>query len=422
MCVTSVRSNACLSTVRLDSMSGHFGGSVAALRRADTIDCMRVVHFLRSLSLLNGGPPRSVIDLATALAERGHHIDVLTSYIDELPPSWRGAGTPCVHRIGRESLWSVYCSREERALIRKLIGQASVLHLHECWDPLNLYLARVARASGVPYVVSSRGSLDDWCMRQKRLKKWLYLRIAGTRLLNDAAFVHATASGEAQQSERWYPSGRTEVIPNLINVSRLRSGDHRSLAYTEFGIDPTAEVLLFMGRIDPIKGIDFLLDSMPIIRRTHPRACLVIAGNGTMTSVAHVRRSIDRLGIEDCVRMIGFVRGHYKAGLLQCASAFVLPSSHENFGNAIFEAAACGVHCIVTRQVETWRELWAAKVATIVQQDTFEISTAVSHQLSLPADERVSQSTRAKQWTENFLNPEMLAQRYVTAYESARKR
>ena len=380
---------------------------------------MRIIQALRTIRLSHGGPPLSLIDMCQSFYERGHSVSVLSPFPDDVPSGWLVGEGPSVVQVGvRSSKWGLL-TREGLLRAREAIRGADILHLHMPWDPLNLQLAGIARSLKVPYCVSIRGTLDDWAMAQKSLKKRLFMSLLGRRLLESAAFVHCTAEGEQMQSERWYPRGRSLVIPNLLDMRPYRTLPSPSLADQEFGIPAGAPVLLFMSRIHPGKGLEYVIRAMPAIVAQHPDVLLLVAGGGSPEYIQVIRNEIERSGVGANVRLVGFVSGESKVALLCRASVLVLASSHENFGNAVFQAAACGTAVIITRQVETWRELWAAKVATVVMQDPWEIGVVITNQLSMGTTERSIQSERIRQWTLDFFGGDRVVCMYEDAYRRA---
>jgi glycosyltransferase involved in cell wall biosynthesis len=381
---------------------------------------MHVVHSLRAIRLSLGGPPVSLMDICQALHGRGHRVTVLSPFPDDVPTQWlRGDGPTVVRQEVRSPKWGTLTAEGRRRTVEALRG-ADMLHLHMPWDPLNRQLASIATSLGVPYCVSIRGTLDDWAMAQKALKKRAYMALHGRRLLESAAFVHCTAEGERMQSERWYPRGRSKVIPNLLDMSPYERPPGPEPANREFGIPADVPVLLFMSRIHPGKGLEYVVGAMPDVVAKHPDALLVVAGDGPPEFVARIRQQIESLGISRSVRLVGYVSGDLKTSLLCRSSVFLLPSSHENFGNAVFQAAACGTTVVITRQVETWRELWLGRVARVVQQDPWEIGVVVNEELSMKPEVRMADSERIRNWTFEFFGGDRIIRMYEDAYASAR--
>src|SRR5205807_628869 len=117
-----------------------------------------------------------------------------------LPPPTKSMG-----RLGDDAL--------ERA--DAAVASADVLHLHTPWLESNRQFAALAARHGLPYMVSIHGMLDDWSMRQKSLKKQIYLATVGRHFLNRAACIHCTAEAELAQANKRFANSRTVVLPYL---------------------------------------------------------------------------------------------------------------------------------------------------------------------------------------------------------------
>jgi glycosyltransferase involved in cell wall biosynthesis len=110
--------------------------------------------------------------------------------------------------------------------------------------------------------------------------------------------------------------------------------------------------LLFVGRLVQKKGLRYLLEAMPIIRRTHPEAKLTIAGDGPDRS--ELNRLADVLGLHDGVEFLGSVSNQNLAEVYQGADVVIFPSvvdcsgDQEGFGLVLVEALGCGCAVVAT--------------------------------------------------------------------------
>jgi glycosyltransferase involved in cell wall biosynthesis len=104
-------------------------------------------------------------------------------------------------------------------------------------------------------------------------------------------------------------------------------------------------VVLFLGRLEAVKGIYDLLDALAGVRAAVPDVRLVCAGDGDRAGVA---RYAERLGIADAVKFTGWVGPSGKRALLETAAAFVLPSYEEALPASLIEAMSAGVPTLVS--------------------------------------------------------------------------
>lgn len=104
-------------------------------------------------------------------------------------------------------------------------------------------------------------------------------------------------------------------------------------------------VVLYLGRIEPAKGIPELLDAFAGLRPGMPDALLVCAGAGDIDAAARQAR---RLGLEDSVRFPGWIDGDEKRAWLARAALFVLPSHAEGLPMSLLEAMAAGLPVVAS--------------------------------------------------------------------------
>jgi glycosyltransferase involved in cell wall biosynthesis len=108
-----------------------------------------------------------------------------------------------------------------------------------------------------------------------------------------------------------------------------------------------SEVILYVGRFAPLKNVALLIDAFALVRRTRPRARLLLVGEGALE--ARLRAQVVRLGIGADVTFAGAHPLNDLPDFYSAGDVFVLPSSFDNSPNVILEAMACGRPVIATR-------------------------------------------------------------------------
>lgn len=152
--------------------------------------------------------------------------------------------------------------------------------------------------------------------------------------------------------------------------------------------------LLFLGRLNPKKGCDLLLDAYAKTRRQD--LDLVIAGPDDVGWEPELRARASRLEIEDQVHWTGTVRGDAKWGAFYGAEAFILPSHQENFGIAVADALACGTIPLISDKINIARDV-ESDAAAIVDSDTREGTIRLIERfLALSAEERNTMRQKAR--------------------------
>jgi D-inositol-3-phosphate glycosyltransferase len=146
-------------------------------------------------------------------------------------------------------------------------------------------------------------------------------------------------------------SGRVAVVPCGVDTALFAPSD-AAAARAGLGLG-RGPLLLYVGRIAPIKGLHTLLDAIAQLRAAgHPLQLLIVGGDTDERVDGHeadLRRRLDALGLGETVRFVGAqpqerLRAYYVA-----ADATVLPSYYESFGMVALEAMACGRPVIASR-------------------------------------------------------------------------
>lgn len=387
---------------------------------------MRIVHYLQRIDLAEGGVVRAVLDMTALLARRGHDVVLITHDDADAPESWKRAerGCPRLEVVPAPSRPLGLLAGAQLRSLEPIIKGADVLHLHACWTTANNQLASMARRLGVAYVLSIHGMLDDWCMAQKAPKKRLYLALAGRRTLERAAFVHATAEAELEQSRKWYPRGRGVVVPLVFDLEPFRDPPGPALADERFGpggtrdIAPGEHVVLFLSRVHPKKGVEHLVRAAALLRDRDVVCKTLIAGAGDEAYTSGIRRLIEQHDLADRVRLLGLVTGDLKVSLYERADVFALPTSQENFGFVLPEAMACRTPAITTRGVDIWPELESSGGALIAEQSPEAFADAIALLLA-DDDRRRTMGQAGREWVFRELEPDAIAQRFERMYARA---
>lgn len=322
---------------------------------------MNILHVVSSYppAYDYGGPPRSVHNMAKALAERGHEVSVFTTDAKsadervtgyENPEQREGVDVFRFRNVSNVLSWRnlPFAPGMWRTLSQR-IGDFDVVHSHEFRSFHTWFAHRSATASHVPHVLQPRGSVPR---RRKSLQKLLFDVAIGEILLVEADLIVASSSSEASQFEEVYPveTERVARVPNGINLEDFTTdlpgdGSFRE----EYGIDSDSQLVLFLSRLQERKGADLLVSAFASVRETYPEAVLALVGpdEGHREALA---QQVNDAHLEGVTLFTGPLYGADKLAAYRDADVFVLPSKdrYESFGNVVLEALACGTPVVVT--------------------------------------------------------------------------
>lgn len=226
-----------------------------------------------------------------------------------------------------------------------------LVHVHGLW----MYPSAAAlrwSAGSRPHLISPRGMLDPWAVRNSAWKKKISARLYEDAHLKGATCIHALCDAERDAIRAYGLRNPVAVIPNGVDLPDLDA----LVPPPEWSRQlPTgAKVLLFLSRIHPKKGLVELIDAWASARqRRIPDAddwYLVIAGWEQGGHQAELEQQVRALRLENSVRFVGPQFGTDKAASFRRADAFVLPSHSEGLPMAVLEAWSYGLPVAMTPQ------------------------------------------------------------------------
>jgi D-inositol-3-phosphate glycosyltransferase len=309
-----------------------------------------------------GGMNVYVVEVARRLAARGIEVDIFTratsSLLDPVVELADGVQVTNVHAgpfegLTKDQLPGQLCAfaREVlRAEASKPLGHYDVVHSHY-W--LSGQVGALARDRwGVPLVHSmhTMAKVKNEALAEGDTPEPAARVIGEEQVVEAADVLIANTDLEAKQLINLYDAepGRVEVIHPGVDTSLFRPQD-QAAARAARGIAADALVLLFAGRIQPLKAPDVLLHATAELLRLRPalRRRLVVpivggpSGSGLERPTA-LANLADELGITDVVRFVPPVPQHELAGWYSAATLVAVPSYNESFGLVAVEAQAAG--------------------------------------------------------------------------------
>jgi glycosyltransferase involved in cell wall biosynthesis len=393
---------------------------------------MRILHVVDTIDLKKGGVSQAVRTIALQLAGLGIVNEVVTL---DVPDDYSETGYT-IHGLGpSKGPWSY-----SKALVPWLMGNFNrfdTIIIHGLWlyqgFALRRALERYRKSSGkeVPNVyVMPHGMLDPYFQRakgrkMKAIRNWAYWKLVESKLVNNAAGILFTCKQECILANKpfapYHP--KRELIVGL-GVAEPPEFSH-TMANAFHRLCPELKqgsYILFLGRVDPKKGVDMLLSAyekllverigMEVRQRAltvemyayedqkqggeYPK--LVIAGPGMSTSYGKALQKMVEGSpfLKHHVFFPGMLEADEKWGAFYGCEAFILPSHQENFGIAVVEALACGKPVLISKQVNIFAEITQAN-AGIVGDDTIAgTHHALKTWVSLPEMQRTRMQVQAR--------------------------
>jgi glycosyltransferase involved in cell wall biosynthesis len=319
--------------------------------------------------------------LAQATAAAGAEVEVLTTNargspaLPEVPPGEAEVGgipvTYCQARGPRRFFFSAELAGE----VRRRAVRADVVHVHGLWTYPVLAAARACERLDAPYVLSPRGSLDPWALRQKCWKKRGYTLLVERRTIRRAALLHFTSADEQRTAPAEFRNQPHAVVPNCLDLGGLLRIDRQDRE------GAAVPVILMLGRIHPEKGFDVAIPALRRLADAGSPARLVVAGNDEGGYRRLVERLISEHRLLDRVEFLGEVGGLAREAAFRRAALLAAPSYRENFGNAVAEAMAAGLPVVVSDRVGIATEIAEHGAGLVVTIEAAALAHAIARLL-----------------------------------------
>lgn len=285
------------------------------------------------------------------------------------------------------------------------------------WGQPTSWIAMLwCRAHGVPYVIQCESHLLDPRPWWVRAAKQVLVRLA----VSGQAAGLPTGS-LARECMAHYGAERSRLFrfPNSPDAEALaRRCDAWSSRRSELRekLDLAGrEVILFVGRLVPVKGVDLLIDAMARLRERRPASLAVIVGEGEERPPLEGR--IRRLGLEEDVRMVGFVEPQELVRWYAAADLFCLPSRFEPWGAVVNEAMACRLPVVLSDRVGAGYDLLTPDCGRMVRSgDPDDLARALASLLALGKPERRRAGDEARRRALDWGHP-----RCLESLEAARR-
>jgi glycosyltransferase involved in cell wall biosynthesis len=307
---------------------------------------MRILQVIEFFTPKMGGSPQVVFQIATHLAQLGHKVTVCSSDYGIAEAVFPSLGFEQLLFPCRFARWNFYLTPDLIKWAWQNVRHFDVIHLHSVRTFQNAVIGAIAQHFGIPYVLSPHGSLP--LIAGRRVAKQAYDLLFGNNLLTHAARLIAVSPAEAEQFKQAGLSDEKIItVHNGLNLSEFTQLPDRGLLRSELGISETVALILFLGRLHPIKGVDQLIPAFAHLLTMYPDAYLVVAGPDD-GDLVRLRQLSIRQGLAERVFFPGGFYGNDKLAALVDADLVVLPSQYEIFGLVPFEALLCGTPVVVS--------------------------------------------------------------------------
>ncbi len=291
-----------------------------------------------------GGPPLKIHALSKGLRQHGHEVSVLTFFSEDAA---RAGETDYDGVSVRYLPWTGTGLRQwprDRAAIARAVQLADVVHVHGLYNLLGPLALVAARRAGKPCVLEPLGMFTP--RGRNQWVKRLYHHAFTHRMARQARVVIATSPQEFKELAPLGQPPKLVLRRNGIDVETFAKLPPADIFQRKLGVPDDRRVVLFLGRLSPVKNLEQFLEAFARVRPAHTTLALV--GPAEPDYETRLRALAQRLGIAGDVAFAGALYDEEKLSALAAADLFVMPSLIESYGNAVAEAVAAGLPVLLT--------------------------------------------------------------------------
>lgn len=389
---------------------------------------MKILRVIPSMNPKNGGPCQGIRNVLPELAKLGitNHVVCLDD-----PQSKFLLDDPFVTYALGEGLGKWHYHSKLQEWLQKNVSEYDIVIIHGIWLYHSYATSRIIsdlkkKRKKTPQVfVMPHGMLDPYFqMSKSRLLKavrnWVYWKLIEKNVINTADGLLFTSAEEMRLAKNTFRPYNPKKQLNLGYGISLPPEpdvfDKKEFGDKVNGLDGH-KYFLFLGRLDPKKGVDLVLMAYTKLKRSGTKLPqLVIAGPDSSEQYGKFLRSI--AGDDPDIFFAGMVNGGSKSAAYTGATAFILPSHQENFGIAVAEAMAFGKPVLISNKVNIWEEVLNNSAGIVEDDDLNGTIRLIEKFVKLSPDDQQRMGDSAKRVFIEQYTAKSFATRFYKKMES----
>lgn len=348
---------------------------------------MKILIVIPSVGAVYGGTSKVAFELAQALGDRNLQIDVVTTdangttNLDVPLCTWQQQGSYRIQYFPRWGLSEYKFSYPLTQWLFQHIGDYDLVHTISLFTYPVAIAHWLCQSCNIPYVASPHGMLDPWALEYKAWKKRAYYTLIERPILHKASAIQMLSQAEADGIQSLALPTPIKIISNGVDRRDFDPLSDPDLFYQDFPVLRGKTLILFLGRVDPKKGLDLLAPAFAQVQAQFPQTHLIVAGPDNTGFLPTAQSYFEQVGCLEAVTFTGMLTGALKLATLAAAHLYVAPSYSEGFSMSILEGMASGLPCVFTTGCN-FPEAAIAQVAEVVDIDATVIAAAMLRQLS----------------------------------------
>ncbi len=291
------------------------------------------------------------------------------------------------------SKMGLYCPTAKK-VAKRIIKNYDVVYTTNWYYHLALVFSKIAHEYHVPFIISGMGAFQEKARHLKKWRKRVIDKLYTKDMISHADGFHSVGELETEEYEKLganpdkiYRIDHGVVLDNFLIKETTN-------IHERIGIDAKHDnYIITIGRIDPKKGLEILLEAFSKIHKDYEKLILVIVGTGTKNYVEKIKHLAMKLNIENFVKFTGFVKEGEKLELLKSAKFFVGTSHSDVHTTTVLESMTMGLPVIITKASD-FPEIDEYKAGITVETNVEAVKEAIKLLLDSTRLEDYSRNAR----------------------------
>ncbi|HII08323.1 MAG TPA: glycosyltransferase [Methanosphaera sp.] len=307
---------------------------------------MNILQVIPYFAFTRGGDVNVCYNLTKQFTEMGHNVTILTTTFD-----YNKEDTDTINNLTmvpieyKFNLALFIYSPKMKEWLNKNIKNYDIIHLHELRSYQNNIITKYAKKYNIPYVLQPHASTPKNV--NKSLIKHAYDFVYGNNIMKNAATTIAVSQEEAYY-DKLMNAKDVRVIYNGMNIDEFEKLPPKGSFKNKNNIK--SKYILYLGRMDELKGINYIIEAFSQLPPKYSDYKLVIAGK-----ITDYKKELDRIiktnNLENKVIFTGFVKEEDKISIYHDAELFVNPVKYMGgVSITVFEALLSNTPVIVTKE------------------------------------------------------------------------
>ncbi len=280
-----------------------------------------------------------------------------------------------------------------------------IIDIQGIWSSTSIFNLFYHLISKTPYIVTPRGMLEKWALKQSYIKKKIFYFFVEKYHLRFASYLRATSDLEAK-TFRQLGFDKIVVIPNSIKIPKLK---------TKINYKRKRKRLLFLGRLHPKKGLKELLKTWSHIQNAYENWELLICGYDEDNYKKEIVKMIEKLNLKRVI-LKDFVTGKEKDELYSSADLFVLLSHSENFGLSIAEALSYRIPVITTTNTP-WKKLSKYKCGWCIDLNVKSAVKTMKAAFEIDEKKKILMGRNGRRWMIREFSDQSIGTKMLKLYK-----